>query len=72
MSIAIGTEREEGVAVVDVDGDLDIAAVDDVDAALQEAMTRLSPSRAAAEVAQALNLPKRDIYERAQQLKETR
>ena len=38
MSIAIGTEQEEGVAVVDVDGDLDMAAVDDVDAALQQAL----------------------------------
>jgi anti-anti-sigma factor len=43
MSIAIGTEREEGVAVVDVDGDLDIAAVDDVDAALQEAISGGGP-----------------------------
>jgi len=40
-----------------------------IDAALREAMIRLSPSRAAAEVAQALGLPRRDIYERAQKLK---
>ena len=43
MSIAIGTEREDGVAVVDVDGDLDLAAVDDVDAALQEAISGGDP-----------------------------
>ena len=43
MSIAIETEREQGVAVVDVDGDLDIAAVDDVDAALQEAISGGDP-----------------------------
>ena len=40
-----------------------------IDAALREALTRLSPSRAAAEVAERLGLPKRDIYARAQQLK---
>lgn len=41
--IAIGREQEEGVAVVDVDGDLDMAAVDDVDAALQEALSQGRP-----------------------------
>ena len=41
----------------------------DVEAALREAMTRLSASRAAAEVAQKLGLPRREVYERAQQLK---
>ena len=41
----------------------------DVDAALGEAMTRLSPSRAAAEVAERLGLPRRAVYERAQRLK---
>lgn len=38
---------------------------DDIEAALTEAMTRLSASRAAAEVAQALGLPRREVYERA-------
>lgn len=37
----------------------------DIEAALTEAMTRLSASRAAAEVAQALGLPRREVYERA-------
>jgi len=32
-------------------------------------MARLSPSRAAAEVAALLGLPKRAVYERAQRLK---
>ena len=41
----------------------------DIDDALREAMTRLTPSRAAAEVAQRLGVPKRLAYERAQQLK---
>jgi len=40
-----------------------------VDEALREALTRLSPSRAAAEVAEALNLPRREVYARAQALK---
>jgi 16S rRNA (cytidine1402-2'-O)-methyltransferase len=40
-----------------------------MDAALREAMATLSPSRAAAEVAARLGLPKRRVYERAQQLK---
>jgi len=37
----------------------------DVDAALREAMTRLSASRAAAEVAAKLGLPRRTVYARA-------
>ncbi|MBV9882974.1 MAG: 16S rRNA (cytidine(1402)-2'-O)-methyltransferase [Sphingomonadaceae bacterium] len=41
----------------------------EVDAALRDALSRLSPSRAAAEVAAQLGLPKRAVYERAQQLK---
>jgi 16S rRNA (cytidine1402-2'-O)-methyltransferase len=41
----------------------------DVDAALDEAMARLSPSRAAAEVAERLGLPRRAVYERAQRRK---
>jgi 16S rRNA (cytidine1402-2'-O)-methyltransferase len=40
-----------------------------IDAALAEAMRRLSPSRAAAEVAEALGVPKRQAYERALKLK---
>ena len=40
-----------------------------MDAALREALARLSPSRAAAEVAERLGLSRRAVYERAQQLK---
>ena len=40
----------------------------DLDSALDEALTRLSPSRAAAEVALALNVPKKRAYARALQL----
>lgn len=45
------------------------AAEADIDAALRETMARLSPSRAAAEVAAALGIPRRLAYERAQRLK---
>jgi 16S rRNA (cytidine1402-2'-O)-methyltransferase len=45
------------------------AGAAEIDAALAEAMTRLSPSRAAAEVAERLGVPKRLAYERAQRLK---
>ncbi|HEX4737493.1 MAG TPA: 16S rRNA (cytidine(1402)-2'-O)-methyltransferase [Allosphingosinicella sp.] len=41
----------------------------DIDAALREAMARLSPSRAAAEVAEKLGVPRRQAYERALALK---
>ncbi|HEX5182523.1 MAG TPA: 16S rRNA (cytidine(1402)-2'-O)-methyltransferase [Allosphingosinicella sp.] len=40
-----------------------------VDAALREAMAQLSPSRAAAEVAERLGVPRRQAYERALALK---
>lgn len=45
------------------------ASAADLDEALKEALTRLSPSRAAAEVAEALGLPRRQAYERALALK---
>jgi 16S rRNA (cytidine1402-2'-O)-methyltransferase len=38
---------------------------DEVDAALDEALTRLSPSRAAAEVAERLKIPRKRVYARA-------
>ena len=61
--------RGEIVIVVGPPGEAEPAAEADVDAALQEAMTRLSPSRAAAEVAETLGLPRREVYERALALK---
>ena len=41
------------------------ASDEELDAALDEALKRISPSRAAAEVAQALNIPKKRAYARA-------
>lgn len=42
----------------------------DADAALREALSRLSPGEAAGEVARALNLPRRDLYRRALAMKD--
>ena len=44
------------------------ASEDDLDAALKEALGRLSPSRAAAEVAVALDVPRKRAYARALEL----
>ncbi|HEV2747505.1 MAG TPA: 16S rRNA (cytidine(1402)-2'-O)-methyltransferase [Allosphingosinicella sp.] len=63
--------KGEIVLVVGPPGEAGVAADADVDAAVREALTRLSPSRAAAEVAEALGLPKRHVYARAQLLKKT-
>ena len=46
------------------------AGAEEMDEALRDAMTRLSPSRAAAEVAEMLGLPRRRAYERALALKD--
>lgn len=61
--------KGEIVIVVGPPGEPERASEADLDAALREAMTSLSPSRAAAEVAARLALPRRQVYERAQQLK---
>jgi 16S rRNA (cytidine1402-2'-O)-methyltransferase len=61
--------RGEIVIVVAPPGEAEAPAEADVDAALREAMARLSVSRAAAEVAHALGLPRRQVYERALALK---
>ncbi len=61
--------KGEIVIVVGPPGDAPAAGEAEIDAALREAMTRLSPSRAAAEVAERLGVAKRAVYERAQQLK---
>lgn len=45
------------------------ASAEDADAALADALTRLRPAEAAAEVAKALGLPRRDLYRRAMALK---
>jgi 16S rRNA (cytidine1402-2'-O)-methyltransferase len=61
--------KGEIVIVVGPSGEAEAPAEAEVEAALLEAMRRLSPSRAAAEVAQRLGLPRREVYERAQKLK---
>jgi 16S rRNA (cytidine1402-2'-O)-methyltransferase len=45
------------------------ATAADADAALSDALSRLKPADAAAEVAKALGLPRRDLYRRALELK---
>ena len=45
------------------------ATAEDADAALTDALTRLKPADAAAEVAKALGLSRRDLYRRAMELK---
>ena len=61
--------KGEIVIVIGPPGEAEPAGEEDVGAALAEAMTRLSASRAAAEVAQKLGLPRREVYERALALK---
>ena len=46
-------------------GETEVASEADADAALAEAMTRLPPGEAAAEVSKALNLPRKPLYKRA-------
>jgi 16S rRNA (cytidine1402-2'-O)-methyltransferase len=62
--------KGEIVIVVGRPGEPEAASEAEVDAALREAMAHLSPSRAAADVAEKLGLPKRDLYRRAMELKE--
>ena len=61
--------KGEIVIVVAPPGEPEPAGEETVDAALGEALGRLSVSRAAAEVAERLGLPRRQVYERALQLK---
>jgi 16S rRNA (cytidine1402-2'-O)-methyltransferase len=61
--------KGEIVVVIAPPGDAEPTGEEDIDAALAEAMTRLSASRAAAEVAEKLGLPRRTVYERALALK---
>jgi len=61
--------KGEIVIVVAPPGEPPPAGEAEVDEALREALTRLSPSRAAAAVAEALGLPRRQVYERALALK---
>lgn len=53
------------IVVVIGPGEAEVASAADADAALAEAMTRLPPGEAAAEVSKALNLPRKPLYKRA-------
>jgi 16S rRNA (cytidine1402-2'-O)-methyltransferase len=66
---AAAPPKGEIVVVVAPPGEPDAAGDDEVDAALRTAMGHLSPSRAAAEVAQRLGVSRRAVYARAQRLK---
>jgi len=61
--------KGEIVIVVGPPGEAAEAGEVEIDVALREAMARLSPSRAAAEVAERLGVPRRTVYARAQMLK---
>ncbi|HWT11784.1 MAG TPA: 16S rRNA (cytidine(1402)-2'-O)-methyltransferase [Allosphingosinicella sp.] len=61
--------KGEIVIVVGPPGESVPAGEAEIDAALAEAIGRHSPSRAAAEVAERLGLPRRLVYERAKRLK---
>ena len=61
--------KGEIVIVVAPPGEAEAAGEEEVDSALREAMGRLSASRAAAEVAEKLGVPRRQAYERALKLK---
>lgn len=60
--------KGEIVIVVGPPAAASAASDEDVDAALKEALDRLSPSRAAAEVAETLNVPRKRVYARALEL----
>ena len=61
--------KGEIVVVVAPPPEAEPAGGEEIEAALREALQRLSPSRAAAEVAKRLGLSRRAVYERAQRLK---
>ncbi|WP_312219958.1 16S rRNA (cytidine(1402)-2'-O)-methyltransferase [Brevundimonas sp.] len=57
------------IVVVVGPGEAETASAADADAALTEALTRLPPGEAAAEVSKALSLPRKPLYKRALELK---
>ena len=57
------------IVIVVAPGEVEAASEGDVDAALTEALTRLPPGEAAAEVSKALNLPRKPLYQRALAMK---
>lgn len=56
------------IVIVVGPGEAEVASEADADAALSEALTRLPPGEAAAEVSRALNLPRKPLYKRALEL----
>jgi 16S rRNA (cytidine1402-2'-O)-methyltransferase len=60
------------IVILVAPGREEAASAADADAALVDALTRLRPTDAAAEVAKALGLPRRDLYRRAMELKKER
>jgi len=61
--------RGEIVIVVGPPGEPEAASVEDADAALAEALTRLSTGQAASEVAKRLGVDRKELYARALELK---
>lgn len=59
------TPKGEIVVMVGPPGEAAEASAEDLDAALDDALARLSPSRAAAEVAEKLGIPRKRAYARA-------
>ena len=59
------TPKGEIVIIVGPPGEATPAGEDELDAALSDALSRLSPSRAAAEVAERLKVPRKRAYARA-------
>ena len=68
---ALQSPKGEIVVLVGPGGEAEISAAD-AEAALAEAIVRLGPSDAAAEVARATGLPRRELYRRAIALKAAR
>lgn len=62
---SIPAPKGEIVIVVGPPGETAQASDDELDAALDDALKKLSPSRAAAQVAQTLNIPRKRAYARA-------
>jgi len=57
--------KGEIVMVIGPPGEREAVSDEELDSALDDALARLSPSRAAAEVAASLNLPRKRVYARA-------
>jgi 16S rRNA (cytidine1402-2'-O)-methyltransferase len=68
---ALAAPKGEVVVIVGP-GEAVAASAADADAALADALARLGPAEAASEVAQALGLPRRELYRRALALKGVR